>query len=233
MWACGLLSVVLAGCDIAIAPSLRGSGIAKTETRSVGEFTEVEVGNAIELAVTVGPEQNDLVVTADDNLLPHVQTIVTGNRLKIYLDTSCSTNVGVEVTATAAALRSLVGSGASTTTISGITGERFDLELSGASGCELTGDTDLLDVTLSGASHSKIAGSAKQLTVECSGASRLDASELTAEIVSADVSGASTADVSATSELTAEASGASTLRYAGQPAKLDKRTSGASTVTAE
>jgi hypothetical protein len=233
MWACLPLTVVLAGCDITIGPSLRGNGVAKTETRAIADFSEVEVGSAIELDVTIGPEKNGLVVTADENILPHVRTVAAGDRLKIYLDSPYSTNIGVKVQATTPQLSALLGSGASTTTVSGITGEQFELELSGASRCHLTGDTDRIEVTLSGASHGKIIGTTKQLTVECSGASQLDAKELSTEAVSADLSGASTAQVQASEELTADASGASTLRYTGQPGRLEKRTSGASTVTAE
>ena len=91
----------------------------------------------------------------------------------------------------------------------------------------------MIDVKLSGASHSTFAGASKQLAIECSGASHINAARLTAKTVTADLSGASTAHVNATEELEAEASGASTLRYVGQPAKLDKEISGASTVAPE
>ena len=295
IWVCSLLAIALAGCDITVGPSLRGSGVAKTETREVAPFSEIEVGSAIRLDATIGPA-NSLVVTSDDNILPHVTTVVADDRLKVYVDTSYSTELGVEVKVTVPALRSLHGSGASQTTLaglaedqfhldlsgasgcqltgeadlmnvqlsgashgtiagsakrltvecsgashldaagleaerddaskmtlSGITGEHFRLDLSGASGCRLTGDADLIELTLSGASHGMIAGTSKRLTVNCSGASHLDATGLTAKIVTAELTGGSTGHVNAIEELTAEASGASSLRYAGQPSKLDKR----------
>jgi hypothetical protein len=121
----------------------------------------------------------------------------------------------------------------SKTTLSPITGEHFRLDLSGASGCQLTGDADLIELTLSGASHGMILGMSKQLTAKCSGASNVDAAGLTAKIVTVELTGGSTGHVNATEELTAEASGASSLYYAGQPPKLDKRISGASTITPE
>jgi putative autotransporter adhesin-like protein len=232
IWVCWSLAIGLVGCDQMSGPSLRGSGVAKTETRVVAPFSEIDVGSAIQLDAKIGPATS-LVVTSDDNILPHVKTVVAGDRLKIYLDGSCSTNIGIKVEATTPALQALLGSGASKSTVSGITGEQFQLGLSGASGCQLTGDADLIDATLSGASHGTIVGTARQLTVECSGASHLDATRLTARMVAAELSGASTANVNATDELTAVASGASTLRYVGQPAKLDKAISGASTVASQ
>jgi hypothetical protein len=123
-----------------------------------------------------------------------------------------------------------VASGAATTTLSGIADDRFQLDLSGASSCQLTGDAELLEVSLSGASRATIAGGTRQLKAECSGASQLDAMELSAEKASVELSGASTGQVNVSQELAADASGASTLRYAGEPSSLDKRSSGASTI---
>ena len=135
--------------------------------------------------------------------------------------------------ATAPALQGLAASGAATTTIVGIEANRFQLDLSGASSCHLTGNADLFEMTLNGASRATIVGEAKQLKAGCSGASQLDAKSLTVEKATVELSGASTGHVNVTKELSAEASGASTLRYAGQPAELDKRVSGASTIAPE
>jgi hypothetical protein len=227
-----LLALIFVGCDSTFSPSIRGSDVAKTETRAVSPFSEIDVGGGIQLDVTIGPTSS-LAVTADDNILPHLKTDVAGDRLTIYVDASYSTNLGVVVQATAPTLRALQGSGASKTMLTGLSGEQFHLDLSGASTCQLTGDADLIDAKLSGASHGAIAGTAKQVSIDCSGASHLDAAGLTAEKIIAEVSGASTAHVHATKELEVTASGASTLRYAGHPAKLDEQTSGASTVAPE
>jgi hypothetical protein len=229
--ALGLL-VAFSGCDVSFGPTLRGSGIMNTESRAVDSFSEIEVGSAIELEVTIGPAA-DLVVTADDNILPYLKTEVSRDRLNIYLDASSTSGIQVKVSATVPELKALVASGATRTTLIGVAGEHFQLDLSGASTCQLTSDADVMDVKLSGASHGTLTGSAKELTLECSGASRVTATEFQAEKVAVELSGASTARVHATNELSAEASGASTLRYAGEPAKLEKEISGASTVAAE
>jgi putative autotransporter adhesin-like protein len=231
-FACCLLAVLSTGCNITIGPSLHGSGVAKTETRDVGSYSEIEVGSAIQLDVTVG-EPTSLVVTADDNVLPLVRTEVAGDRLKIYLDNSLSTNIGVQVRASTPELTSLVGSGATKVNATGVTGEKFQIELHGASTGELSSNAEVMDVTLSGASRGILAGSCKELIVECSGASQMNAADFTADTVTAELSGASSAQLNAKEELTAEASGASHLRYAGQPAKLTKQASGASTVSGQ
>ena len=142
-YACCLLAVLATGCNITIGPAPCGSGVAKTETREVAQFSEIEVGSAIQLDVTVG-EPTSLVVTADDNVLPLVRTEVAGDRLKIYLDTSLSTNIGVQVKASTPALKSLVGSDATKINATGVTGEKYQVEVHGASTGEPSSNAEVM-----------------------------------------------------------------------------------------
>lgn len=224
-----VLWAAVVGCGIPLGPAIQGSGIAQTESRQVGVFTEIEVGNAIELDVTIGPEP-DLVVTADDNVLPFVKTEVSGERLRVYLNASANTNVTIKVSSTVPELRTLSADGAARTTVTGAEGERFELELSGASRCEFTGEVELMEVNISGASHASLVGAAKELILDGSGASHLKAAEFKADKVLAEVNGASTVDVYASEAIKAEATGASTVRFAGQPSQIEEQTSGAATI---
>jgi hypothetical protein len=222
----------VAGCGVSLGPSLQGSGIEKMETRAVGGFTEIEVGHAIELQVTIGPAA-DLVVTADDNLLPKLRTEVSGDRLSIYCDQNYTSRLGVKVLATVPDLNAIVGSGAARIEAADIKSPKFLLDLSGASHCELTGDIESMEVKLSGASQATLTGSGNELKVESSGASRLSARQYVANNVNAELSGASTAEVHVKADLKVEASGASTLRYLGGPPQMNAYTTGASTVVKE
>ncbi len=109
-------------------PQLVGSGNAETESRDVEEFAEISVSSAIKLDVTIGPAIS-ISVTADDNILPHVKTEVIGDRLKIYVDESYSSKLGVKVQLAAPALRGLRAQRAAKTSVTGASGERFRLGL--------------------------------------------------------------------------------------------------------
>jgi Putative auto-transporter adhesin, head GIN domain len=107
--------------------------------------------------------------------------------------------------------------------------ESFDI--SGASSGNLTGiNNESLTIDASGASKIKVEGAAKELRVDLSGACRLDAENLKSESVWVEASGASNATVFASNEINAEASGASCVRYAGEPKEVKKQSSGASSV---
>ena len=115
--ALGLLLALAAGCHF--DPPIKGSGVSKTETRTVAGFTEVEVSGTVHLELTVGPAAS-LEVTTDDNILPIVVTEVSGGRLKISMRGNSTTSLGVNVKATTPTLSAFEGSGATSSTLSGI-----------------------------------------------------------------------------------------------------------------
>ena len=80
-----------------------------------------------------------------------------------------------------------------------------------------------------GASTIKWSGYAKDMQLEVSGASDVEGYGMAVDNLKADVSGASSVDVSVNHFLDAQASGASVIRYKGQP-KVKMEASGASSV---
>ena len=74
--ACSVISVDL--------NAVKGSGTLASEVRQVAEFTEVELAGSADVEVTVGGEQK-VVVEADDNILPLVETNVVNGRLVIRI----------------------------------------------------------------------------------------------------------------------------------------------------
>lgn len=189
---------------------IKGSGVLKNETRAVSGFSKVEAGGAIRLEITA---QKDFSVSveADDNLLPLIKTEVRGDTLKIYREKGSSSKIGIKVTISMPDVNGIDISGASTAVVSGAKSESLELEASGAS-------------------KIKIDGEAKDLTSDASGASGIDAENLLAENADIKASGASNTTVSATGELEADASGASTIYYTGEPKNLNQKSSGASSI---
>jgi hypothetical protein len=225
-----------AGCNQAVGPVLggpqiQGSGVLQSEERAVAEFSEINLSSAVELELAVGPPTS-LTVTADDNILPHVVTDVSGGRLSIFINASTSSQKGVQIKATTPRLSDLVGNGAVRVAAEGISGDQFHLALNGASTCRLAAEVDELEADVQGASTALLAGSAEALTLECQGASRIDADDLKARRVVAAASGASRIQVTASDQIAARADGASLVRYRGRPSKVTRDATGASTIEA-
>lgn len=190
--------------------SIKGSGNVQSEKRTVSGFNKVRAGGAIKVEITAQKDFS-VEVEADDNLLPYIKTEVDGSSLKIYSEGRIKTKNPIRVRISMPELTGLDISGASSGTVSNVKAESLDLEASGASKISIDGE-------------------ATTLVVEASGASKIDAENLRTQEAVADASGASKVIVSPSAKLKADASGASTVYYTGEPQSIDKRSSGASSV---
>lgn len=200
------------GCDIVLRDSIRGSGVLLTEQRSVADFQELSVGGAVKVQAYCG-EDASLELSGDDNILEHVVTEVKDGTLHIHMESgSYSLKEPLLATITCKSMTRVDVSGASTVNVEGISADEFDVEMSGASRVTLEGKTD-------------------KLTLNASGASKFYSDDLTCREVDFDISGTSNANVYASESVRGGASGASQLRYAGNPSETEVSSSGASKVT--
>jgi hypothetical protein len=189
---------------------VKGSGVASSETRDVSEFSAVDVGGVFEVEITAGKEYS-VLVQADDNLLPYIKTEVNAGVLKIGTTERISSKTPLRVIVTAPEIDHLDVSGASKVSLAGAKNSELGIDMSGASKLKLEGETS-------------------ELNIEVSGASSIDAESLQSKTATVDASGASKVAVFVTQRLNSEASGASNIQYSGNPANVEKKTSGASSV---
>ena len=113
----------------------------------------------------------------------------------------------------------------------GISAEEFVVNLSGASDLKGKIDVKKLNMDISGASDATISGVAATVTIEASGASDFKGFDLVTNFCDAKASGASSVNITVNKELSAHASGASSVRFKGEGLIRDIKTSGASNVT--
>lgn len=187
---------------------LTGNGVPASELREVDPFEKIAVHGAIEIEMENG-ESPSLEVSADENLIPIIETKVRNGELTIRSTQGYSGNVKVK-----AVLRSLTGyegTGATTGVLSNPNTEVFHVSLSGASSLQC-GE-----------------GALRKLVVDASGVSKFSAPRLSAIAVQAEASGASSIQVLALERLDAHASGASSIEYGGSP-KVSESSSGASSI---
>jgi hypothetical protein len=198
----------LAGCVIAIDSdthwthshhdTIQGSGIAKTEARTVPDFRRIEVRGSADVTARAG-EATSLSVTGDDNLLSLLTTEVRDGTLVIEMKNgSYSTHLGLKVSATAPALESVSVRGSSDVDASGLKGERFAVQIAGSGDVRASGKVDRLEAGIAG-----------------SGDLRLF--ELEARDARVDVSGSGDVEVWATEVLSAAIAGSGDVRYKGEP----------------
>lgn len=209
-----------------------GSGNMITIDIPVADFSRVEVSNAFDVNVTIG-EVPSLSLRIDENVEPHLDVGVSGDTLRIGLESGISfREVTLEADFTVPSLDWIEASGAVEMHLENqLTGDNLQIELSGASFLDGPVEVQSMTAAVSGASELVLTGRVGSLTVDASGASQLALLELAVDQMDVRLSGASNADVSVGGTLSANLSGASSLRYRGEPTITGVESLGASSIS--
>lgn len=189
---------------------VKGSGTLVEREFAVGDFDRLEFGGALDVQVRIGSPAS-VTARVDDNLAELLVVEVRGRTLVLETERKIRPSEGIRFTIVAPALAAVEASGAST------------LELAGYDGLAL-------ELSVSGASEARVSGRVDELEVHASGASEADLEDLVAAHVIASASGASELVLNATASLDADASGASDIRFLGDPAERDLAATGASEI---
>ena len=197
--------------NFSFGTGIRGSGVAASEARSIDGFKGVDVGGIFQVEILAGKDFG-VGIDADDNLLQFIRTDVENGVLKISASERLKSENPIRVRISAPDIESLDASGACKVSLNGIKNSALNVDTSGATKITLGGET-------------------QALTIDVSGASGVEADSLKAENATVDASGASKVSLFVSNRLISEASGASKIVYLGNPASVQKNSSGASKIS--
>jgi hypothetical protein len=215
----GLLLVIAVGAIVVAGTGgmrgirFGGAGAATTQTRQVPSFTGVDVLGSAQVHVRVGGAQS-VVVRAGSNVIDEVTTDVRSGVLEIGRQPGMRMfdvgNVTVDVTVPALDSVQLTGSG--DVDVSGLNAQQFAAVLPGSGRIVVSGIAQSVDARLSGSGQLKL-------------------SDLRAQDVAAEVSGSGDVAVYASQTLDAKVSGSGSIRYAGNPAQVNRDVSGSGSIS--
>jgi Putative auto-transporter adhesin, head GIN domain len=207
---------------------------SNAELRDVRGFHGIEVSNAINLYLSQSDTETVVVSAPDTKLRDRIITEVEDGILHIRLANNHFSlgNTKLKAYVSFTTLDLLSASGASDIFVDGIiTSQNLSVTLSGASDFRGAVNVKELRMNQSGASDAHITGVVSGTAFfESSGASDVKGYDLATENCNAHATGASDIRVTVNKELTAEASGASSIHYKGTGAIRDQHSSGASQV---
>ena len=229
-----ILAVLTSSCVGFNEKSVKLSGVTKVSTKEVSAFDKVDVSGAIDVIVNIG-NKSEVVIEADSAIMPYVVTEVKDRELRIYNKDIIGfynfKNNKILVTITTPSILELESSGACDVTINDLKTDMFKVSLSGA--CDLIGsfECNVLDFESSGSSDSKLRGKVKNCNIELSGACDIKALDLEVDSLKIEGSGSSNVEITVQNSLDVELSGASELRYKGEPKYIKSDVSGVSKLT--
>src|SRR5687767_520562 len=139
-------TVVIAGCS---RPGIKGDGVIKTETRVISDFSTLSVEGGYEIKWSAGTPA--LTITTDQNLLPLINTTVSGTTLRIDSKENLAPTKGSVITLSGSSLADVQLTGGTDFKAGGISGENLKLESTGAADITVDGAVTNLQVSMTGA----------------------------------------------------------------------------------
>jgi len=219
------VSSLFAGCNLI---GTHGNGKVIKQDRKVSSFNGIEVSGAFQVYLKQG-DNEAVTVETDENLLSFIRTeVVDGTLIIETKDRPFHATTKMIVYVTFKGLKSIDLSGAvDLETQNKLILSDLKLDVSGASDSKLEIAVQKLDLDGSGASKLLFRGSAIDVRMDLSGASEIFAFDMPSESYSIELSGAGKAEINVSKKLTAEISGAGTVKYKGSPTVIDQEVSGA------
>ncbi len=211
-----------------------GSGNVISETRNVSGFHGVDLLSSGNVIVTQGDTEG-LVIEAEDNLIPLIETKVTENgtlrigfkdREEIHVTKHMTFRLAVKT------LDSVVLSGSGGIGAKALTAEHFAVNVRGSGDINVDHlETGALTVAIDGSGNVKLAGKAKTQSVSVAGSGDYDAAALKTEAATVNVAGSGDCEVAASETLGINISGSGDVSYYGTPT-VTKHVSGSGDVEA-
>ena len=192
------------------SPQVVGNGQIVTQSRTIGNFTQIEARGASDVVVRVGPAPS-LAITADSNIIPQLTSEIRGNRLVLESRGSYRTRHTPRIVVTAPALEAAALSGSGNMRVEGIGGSSVALAVNGSG-----------NLTAS--------GRAGDLAVAINGSGNADARAVAASSASVAISGSGNATVTTSGPLSGAISGSGNIRHVGRPSSISVVRNGSGTV---
>lgn len=198
---------------------LSGSGNRVQEERPVSGVTSVEVSIPAEVTIQTGAQES-LTITADDNLLPFIQTEVRGDTLVIDARPGYNLSFGQPVTImlTISSLRELQVSSSGHVYVKPLQTDELRLRLSSSGDVEIEAiQAGEIEARLSSSGNVRISGVASELDLDVSSSGEFIASDLQVASARANISSSGEVTLWVTEELEANLSSSGDLAYYGSP----------------
>lgn len=194
-------------------------------------FNEVKVSSNFTVSIEQG-ETYSMEITGVSELFEGLEVSQDGQTIEIGYEKKRK-NFGsntLKVKIVMPALQSLDLSGAIKAKIEGFKNESLQIDISGASSCELNANINNVKVDISGAGNLDLKGKGDLMVINLSGASNVKAREYLVKRLNLNMSGAGAAQVYASEQLDVEVSGVGSVKYDGNPKVLNKKLSGMASI---
>jgi hypothetical protein len=211
-----IIALLPMACSLTVnsPKTVKGSGVVASETRHVSGFDAIQLAGSADVTVSFGDSES-VVVEAEDNILPLIETYVRGGELVIEWKPmiSVSDTEPVRVTVTMKSLKAASLPGSGNITIAGMNGGAVEFDLPGSGNITADGVVDSVNAELSGSGN-----------IVCG--------DLQAKSATVKLPGSGNVTIFASESLGVTISGSGSVTYRGDPAEFTQSVTGSGTIQA-
>jgi len=182
---------------------IEGNNVKKTVERNLPVFNILEVSGAFTINILSTQTKQSVKITGDENILPHIATTTSGNKVLIHAKKPICTELGITLDISVGDLHALVSSGSDDVKVHDLHTNRFSLVSEGTGDIELTGWATRFDAVISGSGD-------------------LESRGLKAQFTTLNISGSNSANVHASESLKVDIVGIADVYYTGNPQEVIK-----------
>jgi hypothetical protein len=228
------LGFLLTACALPVnVITVRGSGNLVTESRVVKGFDRVDLATLGDLQIIQGDEEG-LVVSAEENLLPHLLTTVRGSTLEIHTVENVSVIPTKKVTYTLKVknISALFISSSGSISTDQLNAQKLELAISSSGNIEIGKLTASdLRASISSSGDLYLKGQVTSQDVRISSSGNYNAADLQSQSAYVNISSSGTARIWVIKELSIQLSSSGNVEYYGSP-KVASKTSSSGKVNA-
>jgi hypothetical protein len=215
----------LSACDI---DCIKGSGHMVTETRKVSDFTKLDISGAFKVILKQDSSLT-VEVTADDNIIKHIKTKVSGGELHVKIKRSTCDAGQLTITIGVHNLDEITTSGSNEVSSVGVLKTK-DLTIGMSGDSKITLNLNAANVSTDGSGSSELylTGQASSHKISFSGDGKLSAYGFIVGDYDIETSGSSDCEVNVLHNLHVSTSGSSDIKYKGNPSNVTNDKSGSS-----
>lgn len=211
---------------------IKGNGNVVTVNRTTSDYDGISVGGSFDVILIEGKEGN-IKIEGEENIIPYVETEVSGNTLKIKYqkNTNIYTTKRLTVTVTYSDINKVSLGGSGNITNEGvIKANDLKTSLGGSGNITLTIDADDVSANIGGSGNIKLEGNSEELNCSIAGSGSIKAYELSTDTLNATIAGSGSIRTTVKTKIKAKVVGSGSIYYKGNPKYIDTKSVGSGDV---
>lgn len=209
--------------------------LSQKQSVDVGSFSQLSLGIAAEVYLKQGADES-VQISCDSDIFEQIEFDLSGDRLSIRKEGKWNWKDGwrksdVTIWITMKDIEEVAVSGSGNIESEGkLMTNDLRLSVSGSGDMDLDLESDDMDLRISGSGSLTLKGLAEEADAKISGSGRVKAEDLEVQRFKASISGSGSCYITATEEIDANISGSGSVYYAGEPKRVNGKTSGSGKV---